>query len=33
MYDLNKELSKLNQSSSINDVQEYINKMIEERQV
>ena len=31
MYDLNKELSKLNQSSSINDVQEYINKMIEER--
>lgn len=31
MYDLEKELSKLNNKSSINDIQEYINKMIEER--
>lgn len=31
MYDLEMELSKLNNKSSINDIQEYINKMIEER--
>lgn len=31
MYDLEKELAKLNNKSSINDIQEYINKMIEER--
>ncbi len=31
MYDLEKELSKLNDKSSINDVQEYINKMLKTR--
>ena len=31
MYDLERELAKLNNKSSINDIQEYINKMIEER--
>lgn len=31
MYNLEEELNKLNSKSSIKDVQEYINKMIEER--
>lgn len=31
MYNLEEELSKLNEKSSISDIQEYINKMIEER--
>ena len=31
MYDLENELSKLNSKSSLNDVQEYINKMLKER--
>ena len=31
MYNLEEELSKLNEKSSISEVQEYINKMIKER--
>ena len=31
MYNLEAELTKLNEKSSIKDVQEYINKMVEER--
>ena len=31
MYNLEEELSKLNKKSSLSDIQEYINKMIEER--
>ena len=31
MYNIEKELSKLNSKSSLNDVQEYINKMLKER--